>query len=745
MLLPDRNQIEIFVEALFRHVGTQGFVSLRSFYEDDSASPRINPMSIRDGILPIMERAERDARQAANDPKPVVFAPPIATFSNREHARKIDILQGLTLSVECDQFPQAARERLEQILGPATIVVTSGGKWTDPATGQIHDKLHLHWRLARPAEGASLTKLEQARDLATRLVGGDPSNRPICHPIRWPGSWHRKAEPRMCVIADALPDSEINLDTALAALVAASPAQKSNGHGEPFASGEKISWQDAFTQVLTGSDYHTTLASLSSSFAKKGIPADVSYQVLEALLLNSTPTAPDREQRRRIELNKLRSTVSSGHIKFYNDEQEARGTNGQQAPADLDEWDAGDDPGPIPPRQWLLANQFCRGFISSVVAAGGGGKTALRTLQFISLATGRELCGQHVFRRGRVLVISLEDDRNEMERRITATLKHNNISRSELKGWLFYATPRLAKLAIRKGKFDRIAGPLEAQIRAAIERRKPDLISFDPFIKTHSLEENDSGDMDFVCALLTNLGNEFNIAVDSPHHVHKGTITPGDADSGRGSSGIRDAGRLVYTLATMSEVEAKQFNIPIDTRWQYVRLDSAKVNIAPPAGKATWFKLVGVPIGNATEEYPSGDTVQVVEPWTPPVLMSDIEVKTINWILDAIGKGMPNGQRYSAASSATTRAAWKKVQDYCPDKGEGQCREIIKAWVKTGLLCTRDYDDPVRRDTQEGLFVDDEKRPAPGYEPQQRAAPEDRDAPEPPLSGEPDDPSRFAP
>ena len=107
---------------------------------------------------------------------------------------------------------------------------------------------------------------------------------------------------------------------------------------------------------------------------------------------------------------------------------------------DLDIWDAGEDPGPIPPRQWLLGNQFCAGFISSIVSAGGGGKTALRLLQFISLALGRSLCGQHVFRRCRVLLVSLEDDREEMQRRIEAILLHYNIDRSELKGWLFCTT-----------------------------------------------------------------------------------------------------------------------------------------------------------------------------------------------------------------------------------------------------------------------------------------------------------------
>jgi len=45
---------------------------------------------------------------------------------------------------------------------------------------------------------------------------------------------------------------------------------------------------------------------------------------------------------------------------------------------------------------------------------------------------------------------------------------------------------------------------------------------------------------------------------------------------------------------------------------------SGKVNIAPPSKNATWFKLVGVPLGNSSELYPSGDNVQTVERWKPP-------------------------------------------------------------------------------------------------------------------------------
>jgi RecA-family ATPase len=377
----------------------------------------------------------------------------------------------------------------------------------------------------------------------------------------------------------------------------------------------------------------------------------------------------------------------------------------------LGEWDAGDNPGPIPPRPWLLGNQFCCGFISSIVSAGGGGKSALRLLQFVSLALGRPLCDQHVFRRCRVLLVSLEDDRDELQRRIKAILDHYDIDRSELKGWLFCATPRLAKLAQMDGR-TRAIGPLEQQLRGAIARCRPDLISLDPFVKTHSLEENSSGDMDFVCDLLARFAVEFNIAIDSPHHVHKGTLTPGDADSGRGSSGIRDAGRLVYTLTPMSEDEATTFGISVEDRWSHIRLDRAKVNLIERSSKPAWFRLLGVSIGNATPEYPAGDTIQVVEPWTPPDTWSDILPVTLNAVLDDIDRGLDNGQRYSNAPAATDRAVWPVVAKHCPTKTEGQCREIIHAWLRTGLLYSAEDDDPIQRRRRKGLRVDCSKRPS---------------------------------
>jgi hypothetical protein len=377
----------------------------------------------------------------------------------------------------------------------------------------------------------------------------------------------------------------------------------------------------------------------------------------------------------------------------------------------LREWDAGDCTGVPPPREWLLGNQFCRRFLSGLLAPGATGKTALRTLQYLALATGRPLTGQHVFKRGRVLLLSLEDDDTELRRRLAAARIHHGIDPSELQDWLFCATPKGIKLAdVKDGA--KVAGPLEAMLRDSIKRRRIDLLGLDPFVKLHALEENDNGSMDFVCDLLVKLAIEFNIAVDVPHHTKKGQQTAGDADAGRGASAARDAGRLMYTLTRMTDGEGETFGIPAEERRLYVRLDSSKVNIAPPSGEATWFKLIGVHLDNGTPDYPNGDDVQTVIPWHPPKTWGGLSSAQLNAALDEIEAGLPNGQRYSDAGPAKTRAAWPVVQRHCPDRTEPQCRQIVNTWVETGVLFNDEYDDPIDRKSRKGLRVCHGKRPS---------------------------------
>ena len=60
--------------------------------------------------------------------------------------------------------------------------------------------------------------------LATKLVGGDDTNKSIVHPIRWPGSWHRKKTPRLAKTVAFSDDNEIDLVDAIERLRDASGA-----------------------------------------------------------------------------------------------------------------------------------------------------------------------------------------------------------------------------------------------------------------------------------------------------------------------------------------------------------------------------------------------------------------------------------------------------------------------------------------------------------------------------------------
>ena len=52
-----------------------------------------------------------------------------------------------------------------------------------------------------------------------------------------------------------------------------------------------------------------------------------------------------------------------------------------------------------------------------------------------------------------------------------------------------------------------------------------------------------------------------------------------------------------------------------------------------------------------------------------------------------------------------------RPQKFVPTKTEGQCREIIRTWVKDAVLVPFDYDSPTMRKSVRGLKVDKAKRP----------------------------------
>jgi hypothetical protein len=510
-------------------------------------------------------------------------------------------------------------------------------------------------------------------------------------------------------------------------------------------------WQCLITNILKGNDLHDSVRDLAGKFIASGMNGGAAVNSLRALMELSAAPHDDRWQERFDDIPRaVQSAIDKGFAPEEEEEQPppqqpppppppgagARPQSGPQQPGSgpqpgtpppqsaaavsgLGEWNAADDVNPPPPRARLLGVTFCRTFLSSLLGTGGVGKTALRILQALALATGRNLTDEFIFQRCRVLIVSLEDDANELRRRIRAACLHHKIPLSELDGWLFLAAPgakggKLLEMA--RGRV--VVGKLGTNLEAAIIAHKIDLVMLDPFVKTHSIEENLNSAIDDVAQILTDLATKHNIAVDAPHHVRKGQMEAGDADAGRGASALNNAARLVYTCLQMTEEEARAFDISQENRRDYIRVDSGKVNIARASRNARWFHLVNVPLDNETAQYPGGDQVQTVEPWKPPDAWIGTTSMGLNVVLTDIARGLvdangkPTGRRYSEHPSATGRAVWPVVQKHYPAKTEAQCKEIIRRWLEEGLLYPDEYDDPIDYKKRNGLYVDDSKRPS---------------------------------
>jgi hypothetical protein len=315
------------------------------------------------------------------------------------------------------------------------MVVASGGKWIDPSTGEVHDKLHLHWRLAKPASGETLAKLKQARDLAARLVGGDPSNKPVCHPIRWPGSWHRKSSPVLCSIDTAWPDQEIDLATALAALTAASPARPQKvASGEDRPVGAGADWTETIAGIVTGSDYHNAHVVLAAKLINSGMRGGAAVEMLRGLM---NASASPRDDRWKARYDDIWRSVRTAEEKFAKPDSgdvgqttnvPLRQTSGGKTPATGFDWrkNATSAKGTrmmeFNPITFLVPNLIPNEGICLVCAKPKVGKSWLVLDIAVAATMGRYILGDLRPVQGDVLYLALEDSLRRLQSRMTRLL-----------------------------------------------------------------------------------------------------------------------------------------------------------------------------------------------------------------------------------------------------------------------------------------------------------------------------------
>jgi hypothetical protein len=560
MLEPDRDQLEIFVDAIFRHASPQGFVAIRSFFEGQDKVARLSSAALSGGLRFLMDVAEDDARRAAQNPKPVCFAPPLATFTNKARAREQDLAEGLTISVECDENPHQARATLEELIGPATVVVKSGGSWING--GDAEDKLHLHWRLNKPAALGDLAKLKQARELAAAIVGADPTTAPINHPLRWPGSWHRKAEPRLCRIAAVDPDREIDLDAALDALMKAAPHQ-AKPDDEHTNKNDQEDWPTLVGNIITGKSYHRSLRSMASSLVGSGCYDGTTVKILRAIMEAST--AEHDQQRWQARYDGIPRAVKTAREKYSRREQPEHFTL---------HWHGGQ---PLEPQAWLIEDILPETGTGLVSGQWGTYKTFVTIDLAGAVMTGGVFIDHAVHRRGGVLFIAAEGAGN-IAPRLQAMLadKHPTTTRAPF-AWIEHCPPLVDPNAAEM--LIQIAKQADSRMRSEFDLPLA-LIVIDTVVATAGFakagDENDAAIAASVMNTLAALSRGAAALVLGVDHFGK-TVETGT----RGSSAKEAAADVVLALLGDKEVSGAVTNTRLAVRKNRAGASGQEIAFAP--------------------------------------------------------------------------------------------------------------------------------------------------------------------
>lgn len=347
------------------------------------------------------------------------------------------------------------------------------------------------------------------------------------------------------------------------------------------------------------------------------------------------------------------------------------------------------DPMSIPKREWLYGHHLIRKNISVTVAPGGVGKSSLTIVQALELASGRSLLGHEISGPLKVWLFNLEDERLELDRRITAAMRHHGISDQQIGERLFVDTGREQDLVIAEQLRDcvQLNNSLIDRLKSQIQERAIDVLIIDPFVSSHRVNEMDNGKIDLVAKEWVRLSEHCNCAIELVHHTRKLNGTEATSDSSRGASSLINAARSGRVLQRLSDDEIAEANVPSDGS-TYFSVKRDKSNLAS-SGKRETYRMVSVELGQ-------GDQVGVVETWKKPGLFAGLtwrDLKKVQLALD--GKEFRYSSQTGELWAGCTVA---KVLALDADKNKKRIKKFIEEWLKSGAL------KKVEKKTSNGRF-----------------------------------------
>src|ERR1700687_1847973 len=346
------------------------------------------------------------------------------------------------------------------------------------------------------------------------------------------------------------------------------------------------------------------------------------------------------------------------------------------------------DEASLPLWEFLYGSHLLRKTVSGTAAMGATGKSSLSIVEALAMTTGRPLLKFSVPSEPlRVLLVNLEDNREAVDKRIAAAMKHHKLTPADVGGRLFTIAKGEMKFKIamqsRSGSVMRIEPVIKGLIGFLIEN-KIDVFSIDPFISTHAVNENDNSAIRAVIEIYDEIAEAANCAVSIWHPTRKANGAEASIDSARGAGSFADACRSIRILETMTAAEAKKNDLPKHS--QYFRSFSGKLNFAPPTDKSDWFQIVSISLGNGGADL-FGDDIGVVETWTPPVNeKQELSASEISDICRIVGG---SEWREDVRASMWVGKAIATALNLSAEENKEKIKGILKTLLKDHVLRTK--------------------------------------------------------
>ncbi|MEG8040003.1 AAA family ATPase [Sphingomonas sp. LR60] len=372
------------------------------------------------------------------------------------------------------------------------------------------------------------------------------------------------------------------------------------------------------------------------------------------------------------------------------------------------------DPAGIPVRSWVYGHMLLRGSLTVVVAPGATGKTALTIGTAMALATGRNLLGPKVWGGPkRVWLWNLEDAGEEMARGLQAAAIHWRIEPEDVGNRLYVDSGMDGaelKTAHETKDGTRINAPVVGALLTQLREQQIDVLIVDPFVSSHSVNENDNRAIDLVAKQWARLASQAGCAVVLVHHARKLAGGEVSAEAARGASALIAAARSVPTLNRMSDDEAAKFGIEGEERRRFFRVYDDKNNRAPPSDKSDWYRLHSVSLGNGPD---GGDSLPVVVPWSPPDAFDGVTVGCLRRVQAALADGTYRQDHQSKrwAGEAVADVLGMNIEK-AGDKA--RIKTLLSTWIRNGALAVVMKPDERRKEKAflvVGEWVDQEFAP----------------------------------